>query len=132
MGKFFGYASARKSNSLAQLAKVGVRLPAGFARWVFLAASQISTYQHVSRWVILPVSHEVVEFPQSKLLDLMESPSGSGCDVAKDKRPIGYTGTGIGSPATAFFNPETSSMALKRILKSSNVRPFSSCSAVRS
>ena len=43
----------------------------------------------------------------------MQSPSGSGGDVAKDKRPVRYTGTGVGSPAAAFLSPETSSMALK-------------------
>lgn len=93
---------------------------------------QISPYQHVGWWIILPVAKQLVHFPQRKFVDLPERPSGSSSDMAIDKCPIGYTGTGIGSPAAAFFNPETSSTALKSALKSSKVRPPSNCSRLTS
>jgi hypothetical protein len=67
----------------------------------------------------MPVGKEVIDLPQGKQADLIECPSGSSSDVAVQERPIGYTGTGVGSPAAAFFNPDTSSIALKRALKSS-------------
>ena len=82
--------------------------------------------------IVLPVRHQLIHFPQSKLLNFMKTPSGSSCDMAKKERPVRYTGTGVGSPAGAFLSPETSSTALKRALKSSKVRPFSSCSTERS
>jgi len=62
----------------------------------------------------MPVSHEIVEVPEGKLFNVMQGPSGSGGDVAEDKRPIDYTGTGVGSPAEAFFKPETSRTVLNR------------------
>jgi hypothetical protein len=67
----------------------------------------------------LPIGHQLVEFPERKLLNLMQRPPGSGRDVAKEKGPVGYTGTGTGSPAEAFLSPETSRTELNSALKSS-------------
>ena len=92
---------------------------------VFFASRQIRRYQDVSRRIVLPISKEIVYLPHGQLVNLPESPSGSGGDVAVNKRPLDYTGTGIGSPAAAFLRPETSSTALKSALKSSKVSPFS-------
>lgn len=98
----------------------------------FAIANKVSCHEQMYWRMVFPVSHKIVEFPQSQLLDLMKGPSGSGCDVAENKWPVNYTGTGVGSPATAFFRPETSSTVLKSVLKSSKVSPFSSWSVVRS
>jgi hypothetical protein len=82
------------------------------ARRLFVSAHQIGRNKYVRGRIVPPVRHEIVEVPESKLLDVRQSPSGSGGDVAKNERPIDYTGTGVGSPAAAFFKPETSRTAL--------------------
>jgi len=82
--------------------------------------------------IVAPVLEQTVYVPHRKLINLMERPSGSSSDVAVDKGPLRYTGTGVGSPTATFLRPETSSTALKSTMKSSKVRPFSSCSALRS
>jgi hypothetical protein len=97
-----------------------------------MVAQKICGHQHVSGRVVLPVCHQIIDFPKGKLLDFRQSPSGSSCDMAKDERPIRYTGTGVGSPAAAFLSPETSRTAVNSALKSSKVSPFSIFSAVRS
>ena len=136
-GKFFVDAAAGAGDSPRQLVKAAFRVAAGnppmsFAGSPLVASHQVSRHQHVSRRVILPVIEQLIYLPQGEPADLAEAPSGSSSDVTIEERPIGYTGTGVGSPADALFRPETSSMALNRVLKSSKVRPLSSCSAVRS
>src|SRR5438309_6842784 len=80
---------------------------------------EIGRDQDVSRRIVLPVGHQIIDIPERKLVDLREGPSGSSGDVAVSKGPLRYTGTGVGSPAEAFLRPETSSTALNSALKSS-------------
>jgi hypothetical protein len=102
-----------------------LRLP-GVAVLLFGATQKICGHQSMGWRIILPVGKEFIDVPKGELVDLREGPPGSGCDMTVDERPVGYTGTGVGSPAEAFLSPETSSTALKSALKSSMVRPFSS------
>ncbi len=64
--------------------------------------------------MVLPIAEEVGHVPQRKLVNFNERPSGSSRDVTVDKRPLRYTGTGVGSPGAAFLSPETSSTALNK------------------
>lgn len=97
-----------------------------------LSSHQVGRHEHVGWRVLPPVVEELIYLPQGETGDLAEGPSGSSSDMAIEERPIGYTGTGVGSPAAARFKPETSSTAVNKALKSSKVRPFSSWSEVRS
>jgi hypothetical protein len=122
--------ASRRDYSMGQFLKPA--LSAGGSFTLLFSTHEISSHKHMSWRIVFPVGHKIIQFPESELLDFSKSPSGSGGDMTENKRPVRYTGTGVGSPAAAFLSPDTSSIALNSALKSSKVRPFSSCSAVRS
>src|SRR5262249_31666392 len=130
-GKFFVDAASGAGDSPRQLVKFAFRVaprnrPTSSLGGSLVAPHRVRRHEHVSGRVILPVIEQLIYLPQGEPADLGEAPSGSSSDVTIEERPIGYTGTGVGSPADALFRPETSSMAPNRVLKSSKVRPFSS------
>jgi hypothetical protein len=121
--------SAGGADGLAQIAEfVSADVVAGSA----LCPHQVCTDENMRRRVIAPVGEQLICLPQGQAIDFFKRPSGSGRDVAIDERPIGYTGTGVGSPADDFFKPDTSRTALNKTLKSSSVSPFSSASSDKS
>lgn len=38
--------------------------------------------------VVTPVGEQVVGFPERQLIDFVEHPSGSGCDMAVEEGPV--------------------------------------------
>jgi hypothetical protein len=50
---------------------------------------KIGRDQYMHRRMLLPIAEQIINFPQSKLVDLREGPPGSGCNVAVNKRPLG-------------------------------------------
>ena len=97
-----------------------------------LVAKQIRRHENMRGRTLPPVVEQIVDVPECERINLAKRPPGGSCDVAVEKRPLRYTATGVGSPAAAFFRPETSRTAPNSALKSSSVSPFSSCSCDKS
>jgi hypothetical protein len=53
------------------------------------STQKIGRDQYMQWRMLLPIAEEIIYFPQSKLVDLRETPPGSGCNVAVNKRPLG-------------------------------------------
>lgn len=129
------YRAAGEIDSSGEFAEAGQRRAAtrfAQAALLFASAQQIGRHQHVRGRRFLPVLEQIIYVPQCERVNFAKRPPGGGGDVAVEKRPLRYTATGVCSPATAFFSPETSNTAPKSALKSSSVRPFSICSGERS
>jgi hypothetical protein len=61
--KLFGYTSASERDGMRQLVEVPVGKVLGFATCFPLSAYQVCSYQHMSRGIVLPVGHQIIEFP---------------------------------------------------------------------
>lgn len=81
-----GAVAARQVDKLIE----GIRVLAGatFARVPFRSTHPIGSNQHMSRRIVLPIIEQIIDLPERELVNVSEGPSGSGGDVAIQKRPV--------------------------------------------
>src|SRR5258708_9353458 len=130
--QFSAHAAACQMDRGRECLEAACLVALSFSAGTFLVTKKIRCHQHMRWRRLLPVLEQIVYVPHGERVNFAERPPGGSGDVAVDQRPLRDTARGVGSPADAVFEPDTSSIAPKSALKSSNVRPFSSCSCERS